>query len=321
MNYRRRRFRKSRVISKHKHTPHSITSSSTTPFMGSSGRPTAAWFTPRTMSQWDHIHLNPKKNIPSSKGFSKHQIERRYRGKSITKSTNELFHNFMNSFLNNEKGNVPHLPIIVLSRQFVHTKLGFDNCIILDNARIVKNGTMSRRFIYDDKPFYIGRNILSLSSPIKLTQVNTKRIFLLCRFESFVANGIIPDPTINCFYLSDDNETKADSSQSDYVLIMSAGNEASKSLSDKFMVDDLYMNEVKKNMKINVRGDGKKHFKSCGKYYGTGIVAKYKIQDNLSFGVFATKKGTSMYYIYIFIVLYTYVSHISSSLSLQYTEY
>ena len=48
-------------------------------------------------------------------------------------------------------------------------------------------------------------------------------------------------------------------------------------------------------MNVNVGGDGKKHFKSMGKYFGFGIVAKYKTEDNLSFGAFAPKKGEFMY--------------------------
>ena len=60
--------------------------------------------------------------------------------------------------------------------------------------------------------------------------------------------------------------------------------------STDYQIDDSFIDDVKNKMNINIRGDGVKHFGSKGKYYGFGAVAKYKIVNNSSIGIFAQKK-------------------------------
>ena len=80
-------------------------------------------------------------------------------------------------------------------------------------------------------------------------------------------------------------------SKEDYILIASIGNESNKNTKPSLCIDDNLVNDIKQTMNVNVRGDGKKHFGSFGKYFGFGIVSKFSINNNMSFGVFASKKG------------------------------
>ena len=299
------RFRKSRFISK---TSSSFTSNPAYLPLGLQGRATEC----KHAAKHRHSLLDKMPFPPSSSRssppfkLSLNKIERLHRSKLSKKHKTFLYHKFLKSLHHVGNSEFPHLPIIVMSRHFVSIKLGFDNCIILDNARIVKNDANRDILTYDPNPYWIGRNIQSLQSPIQITQVKHKKIFLLARYHCFVKNNILPNNNFHMYRLDDNGCFSMESSLQDFILISSIGNEAQSNVDSSCLVDDSFLSNVHAHMKVNVRGDGKKHFNSLGKYYGSGIVAKYKIEKNMSFGMFAQKKGKCVLS-FCYVILSSYI--------------
>ena len=182
-----------------------------------------------------------------------------------------------------------------MSGQLVSYQLDFDNCIILSNPRIVKNDEKHGIF-YDKDPFFIGGNISSLSKSFTISRISGKRLFILTRLRDF--SHILQSDTTSYniykipFHCLHKHKIKhVTLSKEDYILIASIGNESNKNTKPSLCIDDNLVNDIKQTMNVNVRGDGKKHFGSFGKYFGFGIVSKFSINNNMSFGVFASKKG------------------------------
>ena len=80
----------------------------------------------------------------------------------------------------------------------------------------------------------------------------------------------------------------------EYVLIALVSNEKKSKLTAEHIWNDLFVDEMRTSMKIDMRGCKNKHFSSHGKYYGFGAVAKYKMKGNISFGAFADIKSKSL---------------------------
>ena len=93
-----------------------------------------------------------------------------------------------------------------------------------------------------------------------------------------------------------------------YVLIASITNEKSKK--SEYSVDDDYLLSVMDNMKMNIRGNRKKHHGSLGEYYGFGIVAKYSMNSKSSIGEFSKKQVMTNDLTYIHSIQYPFYSMI-----------
>ena len=66
--------------------------------------------------------------------------------------------------------------------------------------------------------------------------------------------------------------------QGNYVLLLHASNFDDKTVGKNSKWNVKFCNDIKKNMKINVKGRGirTKHFGSVGDYYGYGTIGKYE---------------------------------------------
>ena len=224
------------------------------------------------------------------------QYNRKKRNRYVAYQTNNLLHKFKQS-LDCKKYKSPHIPLIIMSSQLIAHHIDFDNCIILNNANILKCDTnKTDSFYYDSVPYFVGKNLSNFFyNTFTLTCVKGKKIILLAKLSDFEAIELLNHPC-NHPYVIDDTAAKDFSKINPFpfekfILIASISNEKYKNPDPKNLIDDTFLSDIDKNMHVNIRGDGKKHFKSMGKYFGFGIIAKYSMQNCLSFGAFATKKG------------------------------
>ena len=124
---------------------------------------------------------------------------------------------------------------------------------------------------------------------------------LIAKLSDFEDIGIINSPFYHPYILEDTNIPSNTVKPNPFpfetfILISSICNEKYNNPYESILCDDELLRTINTQINVNVRGDGKKHFQSMGKYFGFGIVAKYKTENNLSFGAFAPKKGEFMYY-------------------------
>ena len=193
-------------------------------------------------------------------------------------------------------------PIVTLSFKMISKYINFDNTIILQNPRF--DSPKSNDIVYDIEPFYIGSNIAhhNLSQKnivVKLSELKNKRLTLLIEKQQFF-NVIkkkgskkfleikIPDATI---LSNKDLNLIPNKLQKDYVLLLLASNNnhGLKSNSDQKWNNNFTM-KIEKLLRKNLSTTKKnpsKHFKSCGDYYGFGLIGKYELKNHMSVFQFA----------------------------------
>ena len=216
--------------------------------------------------------------------------QKRKKNKAIKNEIDSISKEIESSLSNLTK--IPKFPIIVVPKTLIQRTIDFDNCIILNNAR-TDNSSSDNDIIYDSKPIHIGRNIPLHDTLIKMSSVKRRKVCILSRlvdwdkmdpFHNLAWRHHISD-TVYSYVLPQ----AYDSFDSHYVLIASICNERNKK-KKVVHVDDDFMLDVMDNMKLNMKGDGNRHFNSHGNYHGFGVVAKYELNEDLSMGSFSDKK-------------------------------
>ena len=193
-------------------------------------------------------------------------------------------------------------PIVTLSFKMISKYINFDNTIILQNPRF--DCPKSNDLIYDKQPIHIGSNISShnLGKPnivVKLSKLKNKRLTLLIEKQQFfniikkkgsknVIEIKIPDTTV---LSNKDINLIPKNLQKDYVLLLLASNNnhGLKTNSDRKW-DNQFTLKIQKRLKKNMSTSKKnpsKHFKSCGDYYGFGLIGKYELKNHMSVFQFA----------------------------------
>ena len=193
-------------------------------------------------------------------------------------------------------------PIVTLSFKMISKYINFDNTIILQHPRF--DCPKSNDLIYDKQPIHIGSNISShnLGKPnivVKLSELKNKRLTLLIEKQQFfniikkkgsknVIEIKIPDTTV---LSNKDINLIPKNLQKDYVLLLLASNNnhGLKTNSDRKW-DNQFTLKIQKLLKKNMSSSKKnpsKHFKSCGDYYGFGLIGKYELKNHMSVFQFA----------------------------------
>ena len=193
-------------------------------------------------------------------------------------------------------------PIVTLSFKMISKYINFDNTIILQHPRF--DCPKSNDLIYDKQPIHIGSNISShnLGKPnivVKLSELKNKRLTLLIEKQQFfniikkkgsknVIEIKIPDTTV---LSNKDINLIPKNLQKDYVLLLLASNNnhGLKTNSDRKW-DNQFTLKIQKRLKKNMSTSKKnpsKHFKSCGDYYGFGLIGKYELKNHMSVFQFA----------------------------------
>ena len=67
----------------------------------------------------------------------------------------------------------------------------------------------------------------------------------------------------------------AENGPDEYVLLMMAGTNNMREDKGQTRWDDVFVKNLKKYMKVTVKGDGTKHHGSVGKFRGFGCIAKF----------------------------------------------
>ena len=237
--------------------------------------------------------------VASNQSF--HKILRDRRKRYVNFQCNRLLKKIQKS-LEQKDFNSPHIPLIIMSSKLISNHISFDNVIILNNPSVIKNNTnKTLSFFYDEVPYFVGSNISNFASEtFTLTGVKGKKIVLLAKLSDFEDMVIINSPFYHPYILEDtkipSNTVKPNPFPFEtFILISSICNEKYNNPYESILCDDELLRTINTQINVNVRGDGKKHFQSMGKYFGFDIVAKYKTINSLSFRAFAPKKGEFLY--------------------------
>ena len=176
------------------------------------------------------VNKDKNKKRPKSKyrnNINKNKFKKHHKSNICT------FNKMLLKFISNQQKDIPYFPVIVISSHFIHSKIDFNNCIILSNPR-----SMALRpscIIYDKVPFYIGDNIqeyLKTNDDIKVTSIKKKRLCILAKLSEWekmetLRNRIwkyeIPDHS--CYVNKNDLYSFDESLVGHYVLIASISNE------------------------------------------------------------------------------------------------
>ena len=225
----------------------------------------------------------------SNQSKLKHNITKKGSSKRHKKVLDTVKHTLW-QHLNKPSNQIPKFPVIVMSSKLIHSQIHFDNVIILNNTKVCNND--SRKITYDTVPFYVGKEINYKRYRVCVSSIARKRIAIFSKIGDWenidVCNSMVwkyelydrhckPIPTE---YIHLDGR---------YVLIACISNEMD--YHNQIKVNDGFLTSVMNTMKDNMNGDGVHHFKSSGTYHGFGVVAKYSMKGNSSFGAFAEKKS------------------------------
>ena len=133
-----------------------------------------------------------------------------------------------------------------------------------------------------------GKNVPNnLPCPVVVNRLKGKKIIVVARrYENDFTNKLQIQRGYHYISISTDSLRKED----EFVVVVFALNPRMH-VATECKWDLNFIKAVKKFMSVNVRGDGKKHHQSTGKYYGLGLTAKYS-QERV--GNFTSKKVDKM---------------------------
>lgn len=173
-------------------------------------------------------------------------------------------------------------PFISVSREYLSVNNLMDNCIILHGLQ------QNDECVSYHGPYDIGRNIqhLDFMRPIDIESIKGNVLIMLApihewKLDKWKSCSVI-HISLTCTPNSDD-----------YVILMIASHNPSKVNEDSLWNKHFVMG-IKNHFNTTMTGDGKKHHKSVGDYFGFGITAKYSTTNGQSYGVMANKKSSDM---------------------------
>ena len=209
---------------------------------------------------------------------------------------------------------------LTINKQTLVNHFKYDNNVL----HLQKPHLCNNNICFSSTPLHIGSGI-SLSSQcnhfqdesnmniLKLHKKKKQRMFqsrfiIICDKEelSCVINRPSSNLHLNFVSVSETKEANNNNKPSnhfkesvqsnfldEYVILLIATNpkkSSNSSIYPKFDISDI--NSIKKIRHPNVNStDGSKHNKSYGKYYGFGIINKYKLDMGISFGQFESNKS------------------------------
>ena len=212
---------------------------------------------------------------------------------TIDKNTLNKQFNYDNNVLELQK------PSLVSNNlTFHHTPLHIGNGIILSqqstNFEDDKDNKIIKLHKKKKNRLYQCRMIIICNKKELSAVVNHPSSKLHLNFIS-ISEKTITNPTAKLMNVLDNN---FQSQQSDeYAILLIAANPKRSSNVNKYpLFDENIAESIKEIRHPNVKSnDGKKHNKSYGKYFGFGIINKYKIDLGISFGEFESQKCNNDY--------------------------
>ena len=223
------------------------------------------------------------------------------------------------------------IPVYITSNNKVPTKIITHNLPFKSNTTTflsIDKATLSEYFEYDnnvlelqqprftngvlnfaDEPFHCGSAFkLTKQSPDflndysnRINKVHTirkvkfykSRLIVVCDMHSFLSSKQMSACNVNIRVKS---ISKLSYIKDDYIILLLATNPRKSSNLDEYPVFNVDLTaSIQKLKHANVTsGQGKKHNRSFGSYYGFGIINKYKVCDGMSFGQFERKKINNM---------------------------
>ena len=186
------------------------------------------------------------------------------------------------------------IPLLTISSKYLNTIIPTTNQIILNGLSYEVSSTQKVSNIsFNSKPSFVGGNVHSFleNKNVHLSSITHKKVIVL----SYVHEWKIINTFVNkngYYYVSlTPRNCKTKSDEDDLIVMMLAGHRKSKLHEDVKSINDSFIKSLNKNKSVNMRGDGKKHHQSMGKYFGIGIINKYSKEK---IGIFSNRKANDV---------------------------
>lgn len=126
--------------------------------------------------------------------------------------------------------------------------------------------------------------------PLRLRDINSKKFIMVTPFSDLLDIGYFGEKTKSRYYTrSVSKKGRHNGKHDEYVIVLMGSDCIHKGVGEDCMWTLSFYEQFKKNMKVNIRGDGVKHHESVGHYHGVGLTAKYSQQKIAEFA--KLKKG------------------------------
>ena len=214
---------------------------------------------------------------------------------------------------------------ITLNKATLDDKFQYDNnVLVLKGPQLISN-----KLIFDEDPLHIGSsivlsqqnasferetndNILKLHYKKKKRRLTKGRMIIVCDKHDLDTAVNFTSSKLHINYVSISDITKDEEEfqstyitdtttnrhiHDDYVILLLATNSRYSLTSNNYTpFDSETINFIQQSRRPNMSSNnGEKHNSSYGKYYGFGIINKYRIVNGISFGRFEGKKKNNKY--------------------------
>ena len=167
-------------------------------------------------------------------------------------------------------------PVLTVSKQMLVTYNLWDNTIHLSGFKRVKN------VLHYVGELHMGANV-NFREDMDMSAVELGCLLIIFNVKDWLEGDKFPS---DCYHVS----LSEDHGPDEFVLLMMAGYHSMREEKGQKCWDKQFVNKIQKNMKITVKGDGIVHFKSLGKFFGFGMMAKCNKKGVCSYARVVEKK-------------------------------
>ena len=167
-------------------------------------------------------------------------------------------------------------PVLTVSKKYLMELNLWHNTICLSGLNRVGN------VLHYDGDVQIGSNV-PFSEDIDISKINRECLLMIVDISDWFPGGECPSDYV-CMSLSENH------GPDDFVLVMISANHHIRHEQGQKVWDNMFVDKVQTCMNVTVKGDGKTHFKSVGKYYGFGWMAKSNMKSGCSYAKVKVKK-------------------------------
>ncbi len=206
-----------------------------------------------------------------------------------TKSFNEITNSIKQSL--NTKFSTGCIPLLTISSKYLNNIFPTTNQIILNGLSFSVSSTQKiSKISFNTKPSFVGDNVHSFleDSSVHLSHIKHNKVIVLSYLHEWKNSNVFLNKNGYYYVSLTPQKRKGKSNEDDLIVMMLGVHRKSKSQPDLKIFTKDFINTLTKNKSVTMRGDGKKHHQSMGKYFGVGIINKYSKEK---IGVFSNTKA------------------------------
>lgn len=138
------------------------------------------------------------------------------------------------------------------------------------------------KVLHYENDVHMGANV-PFADDIDLSSVPLGCLLIIVDINNWLEEGKFPSDIIH-MSLSEDH------GPDNFVLVMMAATNPMRVEDGQKLWDHDFVNCIKSTLNLTMKGDGSAHFKSLGKYFGFGYMAKSNLSGICSYGRIKVKK-------------------------------